>query len=115
MVVIIIFLAFKSVHFELSQYQSSVKTMDDFFSLYLFIYFFNKWQSEMDASSSSISDVSSTKSCDTHLLTCGRAWAISLSLRSTIGQEILRVCFPSNEERSEESLLYRFVFFSFVV
>lgn len=64
-------------------------------------------ESEMEASSSSVSDVSSAKSCDAHLLTCGRAWAISLSPRSTIGQEILRVCFPRDGEGSEESLLYR--------
>lgn len=86
--------------------------MDDFFSFFLFLI---KWQSEMEASSSSVSDVSSAKSCDAHLLTCGRAWAISLSPRSTIGQEILRVCFPRDGEGSEESLLYRFVFSPFVV
>ncbi|KAL6311154.1 hypothetical protein AAG906_025500 [Vitis piasezkii] len=47
--------------------------------------------SEMEASSSSVSDVSSAKSCDAHLLTCGR-----------------RGLFPITEkEGSEESLLYR--------
>jgi len=54
-----------------------------------------------------------TSSTKAHLLTCGGAWALSLSQRSRISEEILRICFPCNDNVIEESLLYRFVFSSF--
>lgn len=48
-----------------------------------------------------------TSPAKAHLLTCGRAWALSLSQRSSISEEILRICFPCNDDVIEESLLYR--------
>ncbi|CAI0435318.1 unnamed protein product [Linum tenue] len=42
-----------------------------------------------------------------YLLTCGRAWAISLSLRSAISVEILKPYFPSDGDQSDEHVLYR--------
>lgn len=52
---------------------------------------------------------SSDTAWEYHLLTRGRAWAISLSQRSSISEEMLRICFSSNTDVIEESLLYRFV------
>ncbi|KMS99635.1 hypothetical protein BVRB_1g022040 [Beta vulgaris subsp. vulgaris] len=50
---------------------------------------------------------SSDTAWEYHLLTRGRAWAISLSQRSSISEEMLRICFSSNTDVIEESLLYR--------
>ncbi|XP_057518072.1 uncharacterized protein LOC130798992 isoform X1 [Amaranthus tricolor] len=50
---------------------------------------------------------SSAKACHFHLLTSVRAWAISLSQRSDASEELLKICFPSNLDVIEDSLLYR--------
>ncbi|KAJ8436731.1 hypothetical protein Cgig2_027402 [Carnegiea gigantea] len=50
-----------------------------------------------------------TSSAKAHLLTCGRAWALSLSQRSSLSEGIFRICFPCNDDVIEESLLYRVV------
>ncbi|KAK9108979.1 hypothetical protein Sjap_017039 [Stephania japonica] len=47
------------------------------------------------------------ESHETHILTWGRAWAISLTLRSTLSEEILNVCAPKAEPGVFEDLLYR--------
>jgi hypothetical protein len=74
-------------------------------SLYLWFIF----QDELASSSSSVRNMPSTKLCNSKLLTCGRAWAISLTLRSTMNEEILRLCFPSDGDGTDENLLYQFV------
>ncbi|KAG6696110.1 hypothetical protein I3842_09G131000 [Carya illinoinensis] len=61
------------------------------------------------SSSSSVGELSSTKTCNSFLLTRGRAWAISLTLRSTISEEISQVCFPSTGDGTHDNLLYQFV------
>uniref|UniRef100_A0A5B7CE16 TLDc domain-containing protein n=1 Tax=Davidia involucrata TaxID=16924 RepID=A0A5B7CE16_DAVIN len=61
---------------------------------------------KLEPSCSPVSDFTSTMTCNTHLLTCGRAWAISLTLRSTMTDEILKACFPSNGDGTNENLLY---------
>ena len=74
-------------------------------SLYQWFFF----QDESTSSSSSLGNMSSTKSCNSNLLTSGRAWAISLTLRSTISEEILQLCFPSDGDGMDGKLLYQFV------
>ncbi|XP_058090990.1 uncharacterized protein LOC131237303 [Magnolia sinica] len=51
-------------------------------------------------------DCTSSEECDKCLLTCGRAWAIHLSLRDT-RDELLSVCFPGKGIKTFENLLYR--------
>ncbi|CAG7906455.1 hypothetical protein HID58_014992 [Brassica napus] len=52
-------------------------------------------------------DDSASKTCDNTLLTCGRAWAISLTSKNTLSEEILSSCFPCNGDEPNENLLYR--------
>ncbi|XP_041024746.1 uncharacterized protein LOC121265253 [Juglans microcarpa x Juglans regia] len=68
---------------------------------------FRAAETECASSSSSVGDLSSTKTCSSFLLTRGRAWAISLTLRSTISEEISQVCFPSTGDGTHENLLYQ--------
>ncbi|KAL9244110.1 hypothetical protein vseg_017918 [Gypsophila vaccaria] len=58
-------------------------------------------------SSTLVGDESLTMVNGSYLLTRGRAWALSLSERSNISEQFLRICFPSNNDVIEESLLYR--------
>ncbi|XP_028797840.1 uncharacterized protein LOC114753327 [Neltuma alba] len=62
---------------------------------------------ELAPSNSSVEDVSLTTECDNDILTHGRAWAIGLTQRSTINEEISEVCFPRGKEGMDERLLYR--------
>ncbi|KAJ6306369.1 hypothetical protein OIU78_021645 [Salix suchowensis] len=64
-------------------------------------------QGTPESSSSSLREISSEKAGNSRLLTCGKAWAISLTIRSTISQEILNPYFPSNSDASDENLIYR--------
>ncbi|XP_027091389.1 uncharacterized protein [Coffea arabica] len=50
---------------------------------------------------------SAAEVCNTHLLTCGRAWAISLTLSGTLNEEILKACFPSETDGICVNLLYK--------
>lgn len=50
---------------------------------------------------------SSTVKPDTHLLTCARAWTISLTLKGVVQEEILKAGFPNHVDEAEENLLYR--------
>ncbi|KAJ4839721.1 hypothetical protein Tsubulata_041014 [Turnera subulata] len=60
-------------------------------------------QEEEQSSSSSLGEIPPTKA---GLLTRGRAWAISLTSRSTIREEILKPYFPGDTEAADENLLY---------
>lgn len=71
--------------------------------------FLNLFQDECASSSTSVGEISSTKACHSNLLTRGRAWTISLTLRSTISEEISRVCFASDDDATDDNLLYQFV------
>lgn len=64
-------------------------------------------ENELEPSRSSGHDLSATAVCNTNLLTRGRAWAISLTLRGTLSEEILKACFPSCGDGTSDSLLYR--------
>ncbi|GMH21639.1 hypothetical protein Nepgr_023481 [Nepenthes gracilis] len=46
------------------------------------------------------------KTCESHLQTRGRAWAVSLSQRSNFSEEILRISFNCNVNMAEVDLLY---------
>uniref|UniRef100_A0A1J3FQE5 TLDc domain-containing protein n=1 Tax=Noccaea caerulescens TaxID=107243 RepID=A0A1J3FQE5_NOCCA len=52
-------------------------------------------------------DDSASKASENVLLTCGRAWAISLACKNIINEEILSSCFPGNSDETNEHLLYR--------
>lgn len=58
-------------------------------------------------------DISSAHACSSNLLTRGNAWAVSLTMRNTISEELSRVCFSSNTDGADENLLYRFFIVSF--
>ncbi|KAL6504740.1 hypothetical protein OROHE_023498 [Orobanche hederae] len=50
---------------------------------------------------------SSSAISETNLLTRGRAWAISLTLRGPIHAEISKACFPSDLDETKENIIYR--------
>lgn len=54
-------------------------------------------------------DISAKERSVGHLLNSGRAWAISLTLRGNLSEEISKVCFPSAAEEVDDYLLYRLV------
>ncbi|KAG7543898.1 TLDc domain [Arabidopsis thaliana x Arabidopsis arenosa] len=58
-------------------------------------------------SKSTAVDDSASKTSENTLLTCGRAWAISLTSKSILSEEILSSCFPCNSNETNEHLLYR--------
>ncbi|KAL8459112.1 hypothetical protein ACS0TY_036546 [Phlomoides rotata] len=64
-------------------------------------------EDKSEPSCSSAHESSSPATSDHHLLTSGRAWAISLTLRDSINEEISRACFPSDVDEVSENLLYR--------
>lgn len=76
-------------------------------------FFLCQWQDKLESTSSSSEEISLRNVCNTYILTRGRAWAISLIFRSTIREEILKLCFPSDGDATDENLLYRFVLFPF--
>ncbi|KAK9270994.1 hypothetical protein L1049_026582 [Liquidambar formosana] len=88
---------------------TTVPSLADCFTQFVHARLQNSATSEdkLEPSSSSVDDIPSTERCDTYLLTRGRAWAISLTMRSKISEEILRVCFPSNGDGVDDALLYR--------
>lgn len=73
---------------------------------------FGDFQDNLEKSGPSVGDISSTK-CNTCLLTPGRAWAVSLNLRSTLHEEIVKTCFPNHAYETDENLLYRFAPFPY--
>ncbi|KAE8654034.1 TLD-domain containing nucleolar protein isoform 2 [Hibiscus syriacus] len=56
--------------------------------------------------SESISGDISSKSSQTLLLTRGRVWSVSLGSRSTVSEEILKLCFSVDIDVTDENLLY---------
>lgn len=56
--------------------------------------------------SSSVGEISSTTVCD--ILTPGRAWAISITQRNTVNEEISRA-FIGSGAGLNDNLIYRFV------
>lgn len=66
-------------------------------------------QDDSDASSLLVGESSSVNVYENCLLTCGRAWAISLTFRDTVNEELSRACFPRKSTGIFDDLLYRFV------
>ncbi|KAG8389896.1 hypothetical protein BUALT_Bualt01G0026600 [Buddleja alternifolia] len=69
--------------------------------------YFSTREDKSEPSSPSAHESSSSAISETHLLTSGRAWAISLTLRGPIYEEISNACFPSDVEETNENLIYR--------
>ncbi|XP_030446180.2 uncharacterized protein LOC115668977 isoform X2 [Syzygium oleosum] len=88
---------------------ATVPTLPDCFSQFVHERLGNSTisQDELEPSNSSSGDITSVEACGAHLLTPGRAWAISLTVRNALREEILTHCFCSNRDKIEESLLYR--------
>ncbi|XP_042493468.1 uncharacterized protein LOC122073040 [Macadamia integrifolia] len=64
-------------------------------------------EDELGPSNLSIGEISLTEANDTYLLTCGRAWAISLTQRGKLSEEILKASFLRDGKGVLENLLYR--------
>ncbi|KAF5803742.1 putative TLDc domain-containing protein [Helianthus annuus] len=64
-------------------------------------------QDVLEPSSSSSGDSHSIAPSNNYLLTPGRAWSISLTLRSTMRDEMLKTCFAPDAAEVKENLLYR--------
>ncbi|KAK9061382.1 hypothetical protein SSX86_018563 [Deinandra increscens subsp. villosa] len=64
-------------------------------------------QDILESSSSSNLGSHSIAESNNYLLTPGRAWSISLTLRSTMRDEILKTCFASSIDEVKENLIYR--------
>lgn len=61
-----------------------------------------------EASCSSSNDLSETVNCsNTNLLTREMAWAISLTLRNSLKEGVLEICFAGTCDETDEKLLYR--------
>ncbi|KAM7278238.1 hypothetical protein ACFE04_005372 [Oxalis oulophora] len=64
-------------------------------------------EDKSEAASASSVNTSSKSASASPLLTCGRAWGISLTRRGAICAEILKTCFPCDDSGLDENLLYR--------
>ncbi|KAM1017391.1 hypothetical protein ACFX13_047712 [Malus domestica] len=61
-----------------------------------------------ECSTSSVADNSSTMANSSNLLSQGMAWAISLTLRGSISDEMSKLCFPHSDVHGiDKNLLYR--------
>lgn len=88
---------------------TTVPSLTDCFTQFVYVRLQSCVTSEnpSEISTSSLGEISSTRAQDTHLLSPGRAWTISLTFRSSISEEILKLCCPVDGEEAEENLLYR--------
>ncbi|XP_048332596.1 uncharacterized protein LOC107420375 [Ziziphus jujuba] len=64
-------------------------------------------EDKLESSSSSTPVISSPKARSSNLLTCGIAWAISLTIRSAVSEELLRTYFVIDAGEKDENLLYK--------
>ncbi|PHT51446.1 hypothetical protein CQW23_11193 [Capsicum baccatum] len=64
-------------------------------------------QEKLDQADLFLHDISAKEMSIGHLLNSGRAWAISLTLRGTLNEEISKACFPSAADEVDDYLLYR--------
>ncbi|XP_057987587.1 uncharacterized protein LOC110666284 [Hevea brasiliensis] len=88
---------------------TTVPSLTDCFTHFVNVRLQNSVSSEVksELSSSSLGKIPPREVCNIHLLTHGRAWAISLSLKGTISAEILKPHLPSDSDETLENLLYR--------
>ncbi|XP_008221301.1 PREDICTED: uncharacterized protein LOC103321278 [Prunus mume] len=87
----------------------TVPSLSDCFSQFVYAILKNcvSHKDGLECSTSSVVENSSTMAYSSHLLSSGMAWAISLTLRGTISEEISKVCFPSETDGIDKNLLYR--------
>ncbi|CAL8995592.1 unnamed protein product [Prunus brigantina] len=87
----------------------TVPSLPDCFSQFVYAILKNcvSHKDGLECSTSSVVENSSTMAYSSHLLSSGMAWAISLTLRGTISEEISKVCFPSKTDGIDKNLLYR--------
>ncbi|KAL6295602.1 hypothetical protein ACE6H2_003744 [Prunus campanulata] len=87
----------------------TVPSLPDCFSQFVYAILKNcvSHKDGLECSTSSVVENSSTMAYSSHLLSCGMAWVISLTLRGTISEEISKVCFPSETDGIDKNLLYR--------
>ncbi|BFG17688.1 hypothetical protein CerSpe_039620 [Prunus speciosa] len=87
----------------------TVPSLPDCFSQFVYAILKNcvSHKDGLECSTSSVVENSSTMAYSSHLVSCGMAWVISLTLRGTISEEISKVCFPSETDGIDENLLYR--------
>ncbi|XP_057766073.1 uncharacterized protein LOC130986631 isoform X2 [Salvia miltiorrhiza] len=64
-------------------------------------------EEKSEPSCSSAHESSSSAISEIRLLTPGRAWAISLSLRGAICEELSKACLPCDDYDTDENLLYQ--------
>lgn len=64
----------------------------------------------MESSSSLAADIASPETSSSYVLTRGTAWAVSLSQRGCIREEISKICFVTSGDGNYEHLLYRYEF-----
>ncbi|XP_047978116.1 uncharacterized protein LOC125220044 [Salvia hispanica] len=64
-------------------------------------------EEKSEPSCSFANESSSPEISKIRLLTPGRAWAISLTLRGAIHEEVSKSCFPSEDYQTNENLLYQ--------
>ncbi|KAL1534793.1 hypothetical protein AAHA92_30928 [Salvia divinorum] len=64
-------------------------------------------EEKAEPSCSSANESPSSAISEIRLLTPGKAWAISLSLRGAIYEEMSKACFPSNDYETNGNLLYQ--------
>ncbi|KAM6574261.1 hypothetical protein CsatA_022588 [Cannabis sativa] len=96
---------------------STLSSLPDCFSQFVHARILSSVTQEDNSESSQSSELGETSTsnvCVSHLLARGIAWAISLTMRNTISEELSRICFLSNMEAegADENLLYRFVIFA---
>ncbi|CAB4265605.1 unnamed protein product [Prunus armeniaca] len=87
----------------------TVPCLSDCFSQFVYAILKNcvSHKDGLECSTSSVVENSSTMAYSSHLLSSGMAWAISLTLRGTISEEISKVCFPCETDGIDKNLLYR--------
>lgn len=61
----------------------------------------------MESSSSSVVDSASSETSSSSVLTRGSAWAVSLTQRGGVREELSKICFLSSGGENCEQLLYR--------
>jgi len=86
----------------------TVPSLPDCFTQYIHGSIEKSFRSEkLQPSCSSVADRFPGVECNNNLLNQGRAWAISLTLRSTLNGEVMKACFPGYSGGANDSLLYR--------
>ncbi|CAH9080903.1 unnamed protein product [Cuscuta epithymum] len=71
------------------------------------LFYFATHEDKLEQGLHFVIDISQRDDSISNLLTRGRAWAISLTLQSTMSEEISKACFSSSADEMNELILYR--------